>query len=81
MLTNDPPVPVRAEKKGVDRVITVAAAEAAGAAVSPTEEAVCLMALCLLGPSGLPPVPCIRILVPPPQVTPCGTSHLPCVLS
>lgn len=72
-ITNLPLVPLRAEKKGVDRVITVGAAEAAGSAVSPSEEAVCLMALCLLGPSGLPPVPCIRILVPTPQVTPYST--------
>ncbi|CAL8468952.1 g8493 [Coccomyxa elongata] len=56
------------EKKGIDRVITVTAAEAAGAAVSPSEEAMCLMALCLLGPSGVAPVPSIRILVPTPQV-------------
>lgn len=57
-----------AEKKGIDRVITVTAAEAAGAALSPSEEAMCLMALCLLGPSGVAPVPSIRILVPTPQV-------------
>ncbi len=57
-----------AEKKGIDRVSTVTAAEAASAAVGPSEEAMCLMALCLLGPSGVTPVPNIRILVPTPQV-------------
>lgn len=58
-------------------MVTVTAAEAAGAAVSPSQEAVCLMALCLLGPNGLPPVPCIRILVPTPQVS----VHAPQLLS
>lgn len=81
-----PPDPA-AEKKGIDRVITVTAAEAAGAAVSPSEEAMCLMALCLLGPSGVAPVPNIRILVPTPQVihpvvhhpqdAPCRGLHAP----
>ncbi len=60
-----------AERKGADRVISVSSREAAGRPISAAQEALALIALCLLEPKGCPPVPIIRALVPTNQVTSC----------
>lgn len=64
-----PGSPPCAEHKGADRVISMTSREAACSPVSPAQEALALIALCLLEPQGCPPVPVLRALVPAAQVT------------
>lgn len=65
-----PAVLAPSERKGADRVISIASREPEGTPSSAAQEALALIVLCLLEPKGAPPVPLIRALVPTTQVTP-----------
>ena len=64
-----PGSPPCAERKGADRVISISSWEPACSSVSPAQEALALVSLCLLEPKGGPPVPVLRTLLPAMQVT------------